>query len=73
MESDVKMRLRLRAERHGKSIEEEVRNVPCRAVRKEEASLGGLGTEIAALFAKVPLKIDIAELRGRRAQPVSFD
>jgi hypothetical protein len=43
------------------------------AVKEEETSLGGLGTEIASLFAKVGLKSDVAELRGHTAKPASFD
>jgi plasmid stability protein len=48
----------------GQSMEEEVRDILRNAGREEEASPGGLGTEIASLFARVGLQKDIAELRG---------
>ena len=36
-------------------------------------ALGGLGTEIAALFAKASLASDIPELRGRTIKAVTFE
>ena len=53
--------------------EEEVRNILRAAAKENEASLGGLGTEIASLFAKSGLKSDIAELHGRAVKAASFD
>ena len=53
LENDVKARLQRRARRHGRSMEEEVRDILRAAVHKDEnKSEFGLGTEIAALFPK---------------------
>jgi plasmid stability protein len=73
IESEVKVRLRRRAARHGRSMEEEVRDILRDAVKEEDARSGGLGTEISSLFAKVGLDADIPELRGHKIKPVSFD
>ena len=72
IENEVKVRLRRRARRHGRSMEEEVRDILRCAVNEEHFLVDGLGTEIAALFAKVGLDSDIPELRGREVKPVSF-
>jgi hypothetical protein len=52
-------------------MEEEVRDILRNAVNEQDA-VGGLGTEIASLFAKVGLEEDIRELRGYRIKPASF-
>lgn len=71
IENEVKARLQRRAARHGRSMEEEVRDILRNAVNEQDA-VGGLGTEIASLFAKVGLKEDILELRGYKIKPASF-
>ena len=43
------------------------------AVNEEDVPVGGLGTEISALFAKVGLDSDIQELRGHEIKPASFE
>jgi antitoxin FitA len=73
IETEVKRRLQRRAARHGRSMEEEVRDILRNAVTEEEDRSGGLGTEIASLFSKIGLDSDIPELRGHRAAPASFD
>ena len=73
IEGEVKARLRRRAERHGRSMEEEVRDILRNAVNVENVPEGGLGTEISALFTKVGLKADIPELRGHKIDPADFD
>ena len=73
IEKDVKVRLQRRAARHGRSMEEEVRDILRNAVNEQDAAAGGLGTEIAALFAKVGLEEDIPELRGYQTKPALFD
>ena len=74
IENEVKVRLRKRAARHGRSMEEEVRDILRDAVKSEGTSAsGGLGTGIASLFAKIGFKDEIAELRGHKIEPVSFD
>jgi plasmid stability protein len=72
----VKEALQRQAQRHGHSMEEEVRLILRRAV--EVAHLGnddatGLGSRIAALFADAPIDAPIEEWRGYSAQPASFD
>lgn len=73
IEKDVKVRLQRRAARHGRSMEEEVRDILRNAVNEQDADAGGLGTEIASLFAKVGLDEDIPELRGYQTKPAQFD
>jgi plasmid stability protein len=72
IEGEVKARLHRRAARHGRSMEEEVRDILRNAVKGEDVSAGGLGTEISSLFAKVGLEADIPELRGYKIDPASF-
>jgi plasmid stability protein len=54
-------------------MEEEVREILRNAVNEQEAAVGGLGTEIASLFADLGLEEDIPELRGFGIKPASFD
>lgn len=74
LESSVKARLQRRAKRHGRSMEEEVRDILRNAaVDNEESRSGGLGSDIAGLFRKAGLKRDIEELRGTPIRPASFE
>lgn len=73
LEEAVKSRLRRRAARRGRSMEEEVRDILRDAVKEEEPSTGGLGTAISSRFRKLGIKFDIPELRGHKVKPVSFD
>jgi len=73
IEERVKTRLRRRAERNGRSMEEEVRDILRSAVNEEHDPAGGLGTEISALFAEAGLDRDIPELVGHEIKPVSFE
>jgi plasmid stability protein len=72
LDDDVKAKLRERAKRHGRSMEEEVREILGNAVRREVRSNDGLGTRIAKRFAGIGLKEDIPELRGHPAKPADF-
>ncbi len=72
LEDDVKARLKRRAERYGRSMEEEVRHILRNAVRQENRPAAKLGTRIAARFAKVGLRTDLPEFRGRRVRPADF-
>lgn len=72
LEDTVKVRLNKRAKRHGRSMEEEAREILGNAVSEDEAPSQGLGTEIAALFKNASLTAEIAELRGHSVKPVSF-
>jgi len=73
LEAGIKLRLQRRAKRHGRSMEEEVRDILRDAAKEEETPLRGLGTEIASLFSKDGLEADVPELRGQRIKPASFD
>ena len=74
IENTVKARLQRRARRHGRSMEEEVRDILRNAVSQEQdIPSGGLGSEIAAIFAKVGLQFEIPELRGYEVKPASFE
>jgi plasmid stability protein len=72
-EAGIKLRLQRRAKRHGRSMEEEVRDILRDAVKEEETPVRGLGTEIASLFRKAGLDADIPELRGHGIKPASFE
>ena len=73
LEQAVKVRLQQRARRHGRSMEEEAREILRSTVQRDEAPTRGLGSDIAALFGKVGLTSDIPELRGHRVRPVLFE
>lgn len=75
IESAVKTKLQRRAKRHGRSMEEEVREILRQAIKGEESNRkGGLGTEIAALFRGIGLKPgeEIEEIRGFTIEPPDF-
>ncbi len=74
LENSVKARLQRRAKRHGRSMEEEVRDILRAAVNEEKAApAGGLGTEISKIFAKHGLDRPIEELRGFTVEPPDFE
>jgi plasmid stability protein len=73
LEAGIKLRLLRRARRHGRSIEEEVRDILRDAAREEATPVRGLGTEISSLFRKGGLDVEIPELRGHGIKPASFD
>jgi plasmid stability protein len=72
LEDRLKVRLQRRARTHGRSMEEEAREILRHALREEEPAKG-LGTEIAALFHGHGLQEEIPELRGQPAVPASFE
>jgi antitoxin FitA len=72
LEEDVKMRLQRRAERHGRSMEAEVREILRNAAKEESRPAAGLGSRIAARFRKFGLKSDLPELRGHHPRPVDL-
>jgi plasmid stability protein len=73
LEDGVKRKLQRRAARHGRSMEEEVRDILRNAVRDEGCSERGLGSAIAARFKGIGLEEDIPELRGYPVKPIVFD
>lgn len=72
LDDDVKDKLQRRARRHGRSTEEEVREILRNAVRSEGAVQAPLGSRIAARFRQDGLDAEIPELRGQSALPVKF-
>jgi plasmid stability protein len=73
LEEDVKTRLKRRAARHGRSMEEEVRQILRNAVREEDRPEPRLGSRIAARFTGVGLDEDLPELHGQGVQPADFE
>jgi plasmid stability protein len=73
LEAGIKLRLQRRAKRNGRSMEEEVRDILRNASKEEATPARGLGTEIASLFKKAGLDVEIPELRGHGIKPASFD
>ncbi|HXJ03516.1 MAG TPA: Arc family DNA-binding protein [Candidatus Acidoferrum sp.] len=75
IESEVKGRLQRRAKRHGRSVEEEVREILRDATKREGRESRRLGTEIARLFRRAGLKPgeEIRELREIEVQAADFE
>ena len=75
LDAEVKSRLQRRARRHGRSMEEEVREILRDATKAEATNRKGLGTRIAARFRAIGLraKEEIPELRGFAPQATRFD
>lgn len=73
LEEEVKARLRRRAARNRRSMEEEARDILRNALNQEHRPGCGLGSEIAAMFGKAGLEKDIPELRGYGIVAPPFD
>ena len=74
IEEEVKLRLKRRAALHGTSMEAEVRQILRNAVKDEVPPAGpGLGSRMAARFARIGLPDPLPELRGQTARPAAFD
>jgi plasmid stability protein len=72
LEDDVKARLKRRAERHRRSMEDEVRHILRNAVKEENRAVPRLGSRIAARFKKAGLTTDLPELRGQPVRSADF-
>jgi antitoxin FitA len=73
IEDEVKTRLKQRAVRHGISMEAEVRQILRDAVKADaQAPSSGLGSRIAARFAKIGLSKPLPELRGQQPRAPDF-
>jgi antitoxin FitA len=70
LEEQVKARLKRRAERHRRSMEDEIRHILRNAVRESGRPITSLGSRIAARFANVALSADLPELHGQA--PLEF-
>jgi len=73
LEEDVKARLKRRAERHGRSMEEEIRHILRNAAREENRPVTRLGARIAARFKRTGLTVDLPELRGQSVRSADFE
>ena len=72
LEDAVKARLKRRAERHGHSMAEEIRDILRNAAKEENRPLPNLGSRIAARFAKTGLTKYLVELRGQAPRPAKL-
>ena len=72
LDDDVKSRLKRRARRHGRGMEEEVRDILRNAVKDEGGAPARLGSRLAVRFARIGLMQDIPELRGQLARPAAL-
>ncbi len=68
----IKERLKRRAKKHGRSMEEEVREILRNAAHEPEKQQYGLGTEIANLFRGLGPAPEIKEIHFR-LKPPKFD
>jgi plasmid stability protein len=73
LDDEVKRRLRLRAERHGHSMEEEVREILRRAADEEVSAVEPLGSRIARRFAGLGLTEPLSEPPRQDGRPAEFD
>lgn len=73
LDDDTKSKLERRARRHGRSTEEEVREILRTAVRDVDEPPTKLGSRIAARFHDVGLEHEIPERRGESVQPARFE
>ena len=74
IEENVKTRLKRRAARHGRSMEEEVRTILREAVKRDKRPTEGLGTRIANRFAGIGFEEgELPRVEGEWARPANFD
>ena len=72
LEEEVKARLKRRADRNGRSMEEEIRLILRSAARDSSRPVAKLGTRIAARFAGTGIPSELPELRGQAARPAAL-
>jgi len=73
LEDDVAARLKRRAKRHGRSMEDEVRHILRNAAKEEHRAVRRLGSRIIARFKSLGLTTDLPELHGRPARAADFE
>ena len=73
LDDEVKAALQQRAKVHGRSMEEEVRQILRRAVYEQPEISQGLGSRMAARFADVGLDQPLPEFRGYKVEPTIMD
>jgi plasmid stability protein len=72
LEDAVKASLKRLAERHGRSMEEEIRHILRDAVKGSNRPIAKLGSRIAERFSKAGLNTDLPELHGESVRPADF-
>jgi antitoxin FitA len=72
LEEGVKARIRRRANRHGQSMEEEVRDILRNAIKDDEPASVPLGTRIHSRFARIGLEENLAKIPRRKLRPAIF-
>jgi plasmid stability protein len=72
LEDELGTKLQEMAAEHGRSIEDEIRQILAKAVAQQD-NRPNLGSRIAACFAGRGLEQEIPELRGHLIEPMSFD
>ncbi len=75
LEPKLMLRLKRKAKRNGRTIEEEAREILREALqtKKRESTQVGLGTRIQNRFKGIGLDFDIPEIRGQKTRPATFD
>lgn len=73
LDNDVKVKLQRRAQLHGRSTEEEVREILRNAVKEESGARIPLGSRLAARFSQLGLTQEIPELRDQPPRPADFE
>ena len=73
LEEDVARKLKQRAKRHARSMEDEVRHILRTAVQERADRAPKLGTRIAQRFRGSGLTRDLPEFRGVAATAAEFD
>ena len=73
LEDDVAEKLKRRAKRNARSMEDEVRHILRNAVQERSGQVGRLGSRIALRFRRVGLSADLPECHGRIAHAADFD
>ena len=72
LEEVVKTRLKRRAVRNGRSMEDEVRHILRNAAKAEPRVVIGLGSHIAARFKRSGLDADLPEWHGQVPRSADF-
>jgi plasmid stability protein len=73
LDDDTKSKLQRLARQHGRSTEEEVRDILRNAVRAVDDTPRRLGSRIASRFTRVGLTREVPELRGQSVRPAQFE
>ena len=73
LEDDVAEKLKRRARRHARSMEDEIRHILRNAVSDARQPAARLGSQIAARFKRSGLTLDLPEWRGLAARAADFD